>query len=194
MSEGPEAYRVAVAYDDGGPATVFEHLWTPYRMAYIRGEGKPTGDARLPVLRDPDDERRGRADRRPGDDGVRRPQPVPVQRRPPDGGPVPARARLHRPHRRRGRRARRVHPDGDAGRPLGQRRARVQHRHEPGLGRRRRHRRPPAPARRAALGRRHQLHAGHRADPGAAAGARARPAALLAGAWAGTPPYRSREA
>ena len=44
-----------------------------------------------------------------------------------------------------------------------------------GLGRRRRHRRPPAPARRAALGRRHQLHAGHRADPGAAAGAARRP-------------------
>ena len=35
--------------DDGGPSRsqtpgqVFEHLWTPYRMAYIRGEGKPTG-------------------------------------------------------------------------------------------------------------------------------------------------------
>jgi ATP adenylyltransferase len=28
---------------DGGPTTPFEHLWTPYRMAYIRGEGKPTG-------------------------------------------------------------------------------------------------------------------------------------------------------
>ena len=39
----PDADRVAVSSDDGGPATVFEHLWTPYRMAYIRGEGKPTG-------------------------------------------------------------------------------------------------------------------------------------------------------
>jgi ATP adenylyltransferase len=34
---------------DGGPTVAqspgqaFEHLWTPYRMAYIRGEGKPTG-------------------------------------------------------------------------------------------------------------------------------------------------------
>ena len=28
---------------DGGPTSAFEHLWTPYRMAYIRGEGKPTG-------------------------------------------------------------------------------------------------------------------------------------------------------
>ena len=53
-----------------------------------------------------------------------------------------------------------------------------------GSRRRRRHRRPPAPARRAALGRRHQLHAGHRPDPGAAAGA-ARDRALLADAWAG---------
>jgi ATP adenylyltransferase len=45
---GPEQYRVAVANDDGGPASVFEHLWTPYRMAYIRGEGKPTGDHDCP--------------------------------------------------------------------------------------------------------------------------------------------------
>ena len=42
-TESQEAFRVAVSSDDGGPATVFEHLWTPYRMAYIRGEGKPTG-------------------------------------------------------------------------------------------------------------------------------------------------------
>ncbi|HEV7189124.1 MAG TPA: HIT domain-containing protein [Blastococcus sp.] len=49
MTEGlPEAYRVAVSSDDGGPATVFEHLWTPYRMAYIRGENKPTGDHDCP--------------------------------------------------------------------------------------------------------------------------------------------------
>ena len=33
---------------DGGPTSVFEHLWTPYRMAYIRGEGKPTGDHDCP--------------------------------------------------------------------------------------------------------------------------------------------------
>ena len=46
--ELPEAYRVAVSSDDGGPATVFEHLWTPYRMAYIRGENKPTGDHDCP--------------------------------------------------------------------------------------------------------------------------------------------------
>ena len=34
--------------DDGGPASVFEHLWTPYRMAYIRGAGKPTGEHDCP--------------------------------------------------------------------------------------------------------------------------------------------------
>ena len=40
--------------DDGGPAVTqspgraFEHLWTPYRMAYIRGENKPTGDHDCP--------------------------------------------------------------------------------------------------------------------------------------------------
>ena len=42
------AYRVALSSDDGGPATVFEHLWTPYRMAYIRGTGKPTGEHDCP--------------------------------------------------------------------------------------------------------------------------------------------------
>jgi ATP adenylyltransferase len=41
-------YRVPVPNDDGGPAAVFEHLWTPYRMAYIRGEGKPTGEHDCP--------------------------------------------------------------------------------------------------------------------------------------------------
>ena len=49
MSQDPrEAYQVVVSSDDGGPATVFEHLWTPYRMAYIRGEGKPTGEHDCP--------------------------------------------------------------------------------------------------------------------------------------------------
>ena len=33
---------------DGGPTSVFEQLWTPYRMAYIKGEGKPTGDHDCP--------------------------------------------------------------------------------------------------------------------------------------------------
>ena len=40
--------------DDGGVAPsppareAFEHLWTPYRMAYVRGENKPTGDHDCP--------------------------------------------------------------------------------------------------------------------------------------------------
>ena len=42
-TDSEEAARVAVPSDDDGPTAVFEHLWTPYRMAYIRGEGKPTG-------------------------------------------------------------------------------------------------------------------------------------------------------
>ncbi|NYJ07837.1 HIT family protein [Petropleomorpha daqingensis] len=43
-----QPYRVPVSNDENGPASVFEHLWTPYRMAYIRGEGKPTGDHDCP--------------------------------------------------------------------------------------------------------------------------------------------------
>ena len=50
--------------EDGGPAPAqepgqaFEHLWTPYRMAYIRGEGKPTGEHDCPfcVIPQMDDE------------------------------------------------------------------------------------------------------------------------------------------
>src|SRR4051812_50136563 len=54
MSEDETVHRIPVASDDGGPAVTqdpgraFEHLWTPYRMAYIRGEGKPTGEHDCP--------------------------------------------------------------------------------------------------------------------------------------------------
>ncbi|MCW2677373.1 MAG: family hydrolase, diadenosine tetraphosphate hydrolase [Modestobacter sp.] len=48
MSEEPSQDRPPVSADEGGPSSVFEHLWTPYRMAYIRGEGKPTGDHDCP--------------------------------------------------------------------------------------------------------------------------------------------------
>ena len=47
-AEGTESVTVTVSSDDGGPATVFEHLWTPYRMAYIRGAGKPTTEHDCP--------------------------------------------------------------------------------------------------------------------------------------------------
>ena len=40
--------------DPGGPAAAFDHLWTPYRMAYIRGEGKPTGAHDCPFCRIPE--------------------------------------------------------------------------------------------------------------------------------------------
>jgi ATP adenylyltransferase len=48
VTEGPGELRVPVVNDEGGPTSVFEHLWTPYRMAYIRGENKPTGDHDCP--------------------------------------------------------------------------------------------------------------------------------------------------
>lgn len=49
MSEDQQQYQAPVlAADDDGPTSVFEHLWTPYRMAYIRGAGKPTGDHDCP--------------------------------------------------------------------------------------------------------------------------------------------------
>ena len=48
MTGAQEEYRVAVDNDGNGPASVFEHLWTPYRMAYIRGENKPTSDSDCP--------------------------------------------------------------------------------------------------------------------------------------------------
>ena len=59
MSGTPQELRIPVVNDDGGPSAAFEHLWTPYRMAYIRGENKPaTGAAedcpfdRIPTLGD----------------------------------------------------------------------------------------------------------------------------------------------
>jgi hypothetical protein len=75
---------------------------------------------------------------------------------------------LHRPDRPGDRRAGRADEAGDDRAADRVRGARLQHRHEPGHGRRRRHRRPPAPAHRAPLGRRHQLHARGRAHAGAA--------------------------
>ncbi|MGY1856277.1 HIT family protein [Modestobacter sp. SYSU DS0290] len=41
MTDAQEELRIPVVNDDGGPSAGFEHLWTPYRMAYIRGENKP---------------------------------------------------------------------------------------------------------------------------------------------------------
>ena len=67
--------------------------------------------------------------------------------------PVPARRRLHRPDRAEAAElAAFTQPAMRVLRAVGGA-AGVQHRHEPGFGRRRRHRGAPAPARRAALGR-----------------------------------------
>ncbi len=51
-----------------GEADQLDRLWTPHRIAYIRGENKPSrrDGRRVPVLPDADDGRRGRADRAPG--------------------------------------------------------------------------------------------------------------------------------
>ncbi len=37
----------------GGVPDAFQRLWTPHRMAYIRGEGKPTGENDCPFCRAP---------------------------------------------------------------------------------------------------------------------------------------------
>ena len=156
--------------DDGGPATVFDHLWTPYRMAYIRGEGKPTGEHDCPfcVIPTMSDEEglivaRGTAvfavlNLYPYNAGHLMLVPY---RHVPDYTDLTADevAELGAFTQTAMRVVRTVTG------------ARLQHRHEPGVGRRGGHRRPPAPARGAALGRGHQLHARHRPDAGAAAGA-----------------------
>ena len=121
-------------------------------MAYIRGENKPVdgSEGECPFCRVP-----ASATRRgwscTAASWLRRAQPLPLLAGAPDGLPLPARRRLHRDHRRGGRRDRRPHPAGDARDPLRVRGRRLQHRHEPGPHRRRRHRRAPAPARRPAL-------------------------------------------
>ena len=75
------------ATDDAGEPDAFERLWTPHRMAYIKGEGKPAdaepGECpfcRAPTLSDEDGLIVAR-----GDAGLRGAQPVPVQPGPPDG-------------------------------------------------------------------------------------------------------------
>ena len=47
MTTPDESYTVPVSADEGGPTTGFEHLWTPYRMAYLR-DGRPTGEHDCP--------------------------------------------------------------------------------------------------------------------------------------------------
>ena len=150
-----------------GEADDLDRLWTPHRMAYIRGESKPADDStgecpfcRVPSLTDEE----GLVVHR-GETGVRRAQPLPRRARPPHGLSLPARRRLHGDHRLR--RPQRPANDQavDDGDPLGVRRGRLQHRHEPGSHRGRRDSRTSPPARRPALARRPELHADHRAAP-----------------------------
>ena len=105
----PAASRTA-----GGRRTAFGRLWTPHRMAYIKGEDKPTSGAergcpfcRIPTLAD--------------EDGliVARGELVyaVLNLYPYNSGhlmvvPVPARRRLHRPDRRTRRRVRARSPSG----------------------------------------------------------------------------------
>jgi ATP adenylyltransferase len=46
---GPEL----TGQDGVGEPDAFERLWTPHRMAYIKGEGKPTSDEECPFCRAP---------------------------------------------------------------------------------------------------------------------------------------------
>ena len=85
----------AVTQDGAGAPDQLERLWTPYRMAYIRGEERPSSEdagqcpfCRIPGL--PDAE--GLVVHR-GDTAYVVLNLYPLRRRPPDGLPLP-------PHRR----------------------------------------------------------------------------------------------
>lgn len=47
---GPEL----TGQDGAGSPDAFERLWTPHRMAYIKGEGKPANDDECPFCRAPE--------------------------------------------------------------------------------------------------------------------------------------------
>ena len=129
---------------------------------------RPVGGraARLRLLPRAGRRRRGDARRPPRRAGVRAPEPLPLFVRALHGRAVPPRRRVRRAHRRRG--ARDPPPRGAGHRSA--RRAlqagRPQPRLEPRPRRRRGRGRPRAPARRPALGGRHELHAGARRREG----------------------------
>ncbi len=149
----------------------FGRLWTPHRMAYIKGENKPTHDEAGEGCPFCDAPKRSDEDalifaRGEHVYGVLNLYPY-------NSGHL-----MIVPYRHVSdyieldvdetaefaaftQRAIRVLQDCDGA-------ARLQHRDEPGQRRRRGDRGAPAPARRPALGRGHQLHADRRADPGAA--------------------------
>ena len=152
----------------------FQRLWTPHRMVYIKGENKPASpeehDCPFCAVQSRED-RAGLIVHR-GDLAY-----AVLNLYPYSPGHL-----LICPYRHVAdfteltddemAARRRTDPGGDAGNPGRQRAARLQPRHQPGRGRRRRNRRPPAPARGAALDRRRELPSRGRPDQGAAAAAR----------------------
>ncbi len=96
-------------FQDGiGEPDGLERLWTPYRMAYIRGENKPAdGSAgECPFCRIPGlDDEAGLVVRR-GETAYAVLNLYPYAAGPPDGLPLPAHRRLHRGDRRGVRRDR----------------------------------------------------------------------------------------
>ena len=174
---------------DAGVPDGFERLWTPHRLAYIKGAGKPTGPGAhegcpfciAPTLSD--------------EDGliVARGELVYaiMNLYPYNSGHVLICPYRHLADYTELTRAETAEFSDYTTRAITAlrtrvRAARLQHRDEPGHGGRRGDRRPPAPARGAALGRRHQLHAGDRPHPRAAPAPRRHPQAagrrLAAGA------------
>ncbi len=162
-----------VEQDGVGVPDALQRLWTPHRMAYIKGEDKPAGDdtdgcpfCRLADLDDADALIVARGELvygvlnlypyNPGHLMVVPYRHVADYTELTSGETVELAEFTQR---------------AMAVARVGVGAARVQHRHEPGRDRGRRDRRAPAPARGAAVGRRLELHAGGRPHEGAAAAA-----------------------
>ena len=95
----------AVRQHGAGEPDQLERLWTPYRMAYIRGDERPsgTGEDECPFCRIP---RLGDAEGlvvHRGETAYVVLNLFPYAAGPPDGLPLPPHPRLHRHHRRGGR-------------------------------------------------------------------------------------------
>ena len=169
----------------GVSRTTFGRLWTPHRMAYIRGAGKPSGPGeddcpfdRAPTLSDEDGLIVARGELvyavlnlYPYNAGHL--LIVPYRHVADYTDLTAAETAEFAAYTQRAIRALRQASGA----------ARLQHRHEPRLGGRRRHRRPPAPARGAPVGRRHQLHAGDRRAPGSCPSSSPTPASSSPTDW-----------
>ena len=172
---GPGAADAPADPQEGvGAPDAFRRLWTPHRMAYIKGEGKPAGDGcpfcEIPALDDAEGLVVARGEHcyavlnlYPYNAGhlLVCPYRHIADYTETTDDEAAEMADLTRTAMRTLRAV-----SGAMGFNVG---------HEPGLDRRGRHRGAPAPARGAALGRGHQLHAGRRADEGAPAAAARHP-------------------